>query len=175
MTREEAIRILEVIRSRSIVNRTSDALLMAINVLKENEPAPSEDNTGYENQKKYFRNNNDTSKKAKCQEEVDYQHKYLKLNDVVGSVDEKLDKLNVILNDLSEDCFNYNININNFAKAIRILNTPPKAKTEKISSADKAAEALIVEFGRIQTFFDIALDYCFSIKTLLINSKEVSQ
>lgn len=71
MTREEAIRILEVIRSRSIVSRTSDALLMAIDALnKENEPAPSEDNTGYENQKKYFRNNNDTSKKAKCQEAI---------------------------------------------------------------------------------------------------------
>ena len=176
MTREEVIKRLNHVYDCTTDAMDGAAIDMAIKALqKENEPAPSEDNTGYENQKKYFRNNNDTSKKAKCQEEVDYQHKYLKLNDVVGSVDEKLDKLNVILNDLSEDCFNYNININNFAKAIRILNTPPKAKTEKISSADKAAEALIVEFGRIQTFFDIALDYCFSIKTLLINSKEVSQ
>ena len=70
MTREEASRILEVIRSRSIVKGTSDALLMAINVLKENEPAPSEDNTGYENQKKYFRNNNDSTEKKKCQEAI---------------------------------------------------------------------------------------------------------
>lgn len=37
---------------------------------KENEPAPSEDNTGYENQKNYFRNNNDSTEKAKCQEEI---------------------------------------------------------------------------------------------------------
>lgn len=67
MTREEAIRILEVIRSRSIVNRTSDALLMAINVLKENEPAPPKGNTSSEEN---YPKNNDTTEKAKCQEAI---------------------------------------------------------------------------------------------------------
>lgn len=67
MTREEAIRILEVIRSRSIVNRTSDALLMAINVLKENEPAPSANDTSSEEN---YPKNNDTTEKAKCQEAI---------------------------------------------------------------------------------------------------------
>lgn len=174
MTREEVINELKDNLNPYKPPANPKAISTAISLLeKENEPASPKGNTSSENQK--ICNNNDNTKKKKCQEEVDYQDKYLKLNDVVGSVDEKLDKLKVILNDLSEDYFNYNINFNNFAKAIRILNTPPEAKTEKISSADKAAEALIVEFGRIQAFFDIALDYCFSIKTLLINSKEVSQ
>lgn len=71
MTREEAIRILEVIRSRSIVKGTSDALLMAINVLKENEPASSaNDDTSSENQKDYIYNKNDSTEKKKCQEEI---------------------------------------------------------------------------------------------------------
>jgi len=173
MTREEVIKRLNHVYDCTADAMDGAAIDMAIKALqKENEPAPSANDTSSEEN---YPNNNDTAELKKCQEEVDYQDKYLKLNDVVGSVDEKLDKLKVILNDLSEDYFNYNINFNNFAKAIRILNTPPEAKTEKISSADKAAEALIVEFGRIQAFFDIALDYCFSIKTLLINSKEVSQ
>ncbi len=35
---------------------------------KEKEPAPSEDNTGYENQKNYIFNNNDNTEKEKCQD-----------------------------------------------------------------------------------------------------------
>ncbi len=68
MTREEVIRILEVIRSRSIVPRTSDALLMAIDALnKENEPAPSANDTSSEEN---YPKNNDTTEKAKCQEAI---------------------------------------------------------------------------------------------------------
>lgn len=72
MTREEVIERLRCFICEHVLGpKEIEAVKMAIAALqKENEPAPSEDNTGYENQKKYFRNNNDTSKKAKCQEAI---------------------------------------------------------------------------------------------------------
>lgn len=70
MTTREAIRLLlNPMKQRTQCYAEALALNMAIAALeKENEPAPSEDNTGYENQKNYFRNNNDSTEKAKCQE-----------------------------------------------------------------------------------------------------------
>lgn len=71
MTREEVINELKDNLNPYKPPASPKAISTAISLLeKENEPAPSEDNTGYENQKKYFRNNNDTSKKAKCQEAI---------------------------------------------------------------------------------------------------------
>lgn len=139
---------------------------------KEKEPAPSANDTS--SKEENLSKKNDSTEKAKCQEAVDYQEKYLKLSDIVNSTNEKLDKLKVILNDLFENYFSYNVNYNNFVRAIRLLNTLPSEK-EKIAPADNAAKKLIVEFGRLQAFFDIALDYCHSIKILLADSREVSQ
>ncbi len=71
MTRQEAVKRLNHVYDCTADAMDGAAIDMAIEALqKENEPAPSEDNTGYENQKKYFRNNNDTSEKAKCQEAI---------------------------------------------------------------------------------------------------------
>lgn len=71
MTREEVINELKDNLNPYKPPASPKAISTAISLLeKENEPAPSEDNTGYENQKKYFRNNNDNTEKKKCQEEI---------------------------------------------------------------------------------------------------------
>lgn len=71
MTREEVINELKDNLNPYKPPASPKAISTAISLLeKENEPAPSEDNTGYENQKKYFRNNNDSTEKKKCQEAI---------------------------------------------------------------------------------------------------------
>ncbi len=165
MTREEAIRELEKALYENDDEEqliSFETLKMALKVLKK-EPAPSANDAS---PKQNYPKKNDNTEKAKCQESVDYQHKYLKLNDVVNSLDGDLEKLTVILKHLSSEYFDYDINFNCFNKSIDLNNLD-------LTSSEKAAQRLMYEIESVQGFFSIITDYCYSMKKTLDAIEEV--
>lgn len=165
MTREKAITELEKALYENDDEEqliSFETLKMALNVLKK-EPAPSANDTS---SNKNISIINDTSEKAKCQESVDYQEKYLKLSDAVNSLDGDLEKLTVILKHLSSEYFDYDIDFKCFKKSIDLNNLD-------LTSSEKAAQRLMYEIESVQGFFSIITDYCYSMKKMLDEIEEV--
>lgn len=165
MTREEAIRELEKALYENDDEEqliSFDTLKMALKALKK-EPALSANDASSKQKSTVI---NDTSEKAKCQESVDYQDKYLKLNDTLNSLDGDLEKLMLVLKHLSSEYFDYDIDFKYFKKPIDLNNLD-------LTSSEKAAQRLMYGIESVQGFFSIITDYCHSMKKTLDAIEEV--
>lgn len=165
MTREKAIRELE----KALYENDDEEQLISFETLKmalkalKKEPAPSANDASSEQN---YSKRNDSTEKEKCQESVDYQDKYLKLNDAVNSLDGDLEKLTVILKHLSSEYFDYDIDFKYFKKPIDLNNLD-------LTSSEKAAQRLMYGIESVQGFFSIITDYCHSMKKTLDKIEEV--
>lgn len=127
---------------------------------KEKEPAPQEAVTSSNNNTSV---NNDNTKSQICQEEtIDYKDKYHKCASLLLDIDVNIKKAHALLKNLWDDFAMYDIDKSQFFGAACLSNM-----SETDTNGRKAAQRLLLEYDRLFTFIDIALDYTYEIKKSL--------
>ena len=126
---------------------------------KEKEPAPQEAVTSSNNNTSI----NNNTKLQICQEEtIDYKDKYYKCSSLLLDIDVNIEKAHALLTNLWNDFAMHNIDESQFFGAACLSNM-----SETDTNGKKAAQRLLLEYDRLFTFIDIALDYTYEIKKSL--------
>ena len=127
---------------------------------KEKEPAPQEAETSSSKNNSI---DNDNTQNEGCQEEtIDYKDKYYKCASLLLDIDVNIKKAHALLKKLWDDFAMYDIDESQFHGAACLSNM-----SETDTNNRKAAQRLLLEYDRLFTFIDIALDYTYEIKKSL--------
>ena len=109
---------------------------------------------------------NDNTKTKACQEEIDYQNKYIKCSNLLCLTELRIKKIYQLLNNVWEDFASVDIGQSQFIGAACLKEIP---QTEE----QKAALRLLSEYDRLFDFINIALDYTYDIKKSIEENNEV--
>lgn len=131
---------------------------------KEKEPALQEAKTS---SNKNYSIKNDNTKLKECQEEIDYQSKYIKCSNLLCLTELRIKKIYQLLNNVWEDFASVDIDQSQFIGAACLKEMPPETEGQK------AALRLLSEYDRLFDFINIALDYTCDIKKSLEENNEV--